>query len=235
MIFETVYKCENSDNRVIIPLDSEWENLAIQLSGGVDSALLTYLTAMTIKEHGLKTKIRTLSCDVGNKPDYLPTARRVREKLKELTPWFNQWAEPYEYKIPLRESKNPMKLYASVNHIKALMAVKHIDYEYNGVTKNPPDDERTDFFDDEYRQTVRDNPESIYSGPRSARPLAFCDKRGVVELYKKYGLIESLFTLTLSCDVNKENIVDGKIPCGNCWWCSERQWGLRVNGLDPSL
>ena len=132
----TVFQCQSRDNRVIIPLDPDWERAGIQLSGGLDSAILTYLTAKTIQEYGLKTKIRTLSCDVGNKPDYLPTARIVKNKLKELTN-FNQWAEPYEYSIPLRESKNPFKLYASsLNHIKALLAVKHINYEYNGVNRS---------------------------------------------------------------------------------------------------
>jgi 7-cyano-7-deazaguanine synthase in queuosine biosynthesis len=234
MIFETVFDCELSDNRVIVPLDPEWNVLAIQLSGGLDSALLTYLTAKTIQEHGLKTKIRTLSCDVGNKPDYLPTARIVREKLMKLV-GADVFVKPYEYKIPLRESQNPAKLYCSTNHIKALLATGYIDYEYNGVTKNPPETVRSYFVNDEHRQLVRDNPTTIYIGPTSARPMAFCDKQGVFELYKRFGLVDEIVPLTLSCDVNKEDVVDGKIPCGSCWWCNERRWGLESNGLNPTL
>lgn len=234
MIFETVFQCQKSDNKIIIPLDPDWKILGIQLSGGLDSALLTYLTAITIQKNKLKTKIRTISCDVGNKPDYLPTARRVLAKLKELTE-FENWEKPYEYSIPLRESKNPMKLYASTNHMKALYLTNYIDFGFNGVTKNPPEAARKNFTDDEYRELERDLPSTIYQAEKSARPLAFCDKQGVVELYAQQGLIHSLFPLTLSCDVNKENVVDGKIPCGKCWWCDERRWGLRANGLDENL
>lgn len=234
MIFETIYKCNSGNNKVIIPLDPDWNVIGIQLSGGLDSALLTYLTAKTIHDHNLKIKIRPISCDVGNKPDYLPVARKVFKKIIEISD-FDQWADPYEYKIPLRESKNPFKLYASVNHLKALLTLKHIDYEFNGVTLNPPEDVRKNFHNDEFRQTVRDTPESIYSGPLSARPMAFCDKQGVVELYRKFNLMKDLFPLTLSCDVNKEDVINGQIPCGTCWWCDERRWGLLSNGEDPTL
>ncbi len=234
MIFETTFQCSKSDNRIIIPLDPEWDVLGIQISGGLDSALLTFLTAKTIKENGLKTKIRPISCDVGNKPDYLPTARKVRQKLKEVT-GFDQWAEPYEYKIPLRESVNPYKLYCSTNHLKALLKVGHINYEFNGVTKNPPAEVRQHFRNDDHRQAVRDNPETIYSGTYSARPLAFCDKQGVIEFYKTYGLFDTILPLTLSCDVNIEHMENGQLPCRKCWWCDERKWALEVNGEDPNL
>ncbi len=233
-MIETYFECNNSENKVIIPLDPSWSVLGIQVSGGLDSALLTYLTALAIRKHKLDVGIRTISCDVGNKPDYLPTARKVIKKLKELLPDI-RWENSYEYRIPLRESKNPYKLYASTNHIRALFNLGLLDYEYNGVTLNPPEEVRKTFHDDEFRQTVRDSPESIYVSPKSARPMAFCDKQGVVELYKQFGIFDSIFPITLSCDVNKENMIDGKLPCGQCWWCDERRWGLVSNGENPNL
>ncbi len=234
MIFETVFDAQNSDNKIIIPLDPSWKVLGIQLSGGLDSALLTYLTAVTIQKNNLQTKIRTISCDVGNKPDYLPTARRVLAKIKEITN-FENWEKPYEYSIPLAESKNPMKLYASTNHMKALYLTNYIDFGFNGITKNPPALDRKCFTDNDGREVERDTPISIYRGEKSARPLAMCDKRGIIELYVTHDIVSSLLPLTLSCDVNRENVVDGRIPCGRCWWCDERKWGLRSNGLDENL
>jgi hypothetical protein len=238
MIFETVYRCKHSNNIVTIPLDPEWAVLGIQLSGGLDSALLTYLTAKTIKENNLPIKIKIISNDVGNKPDYLPTARRVREKLHQLTLRdfnFDQWADPYEYSIPLRESTHPFKLYCGTNHIKALFNLGLIDYEYNGITLNPPDDVRQAFDSNELREAERDIPDTIYTSMWTARPLALCDKQGVIELYKEFNILYDIAPLTLSCDVSVHHMVDGKLPCRNCWWCSERSWGLSTNGEDPLL
>jgi len=237
MIFETVYECKDSDNKVIIPLDPGWKTLGIQLSGGLDSALLTYLTAKTIKENGLPINILLISNDVGNKPPYLPTARIVRNKLQEIILrnfGFDQWANPYEYSIPLRESVNPLKLYCSTNHISALFNLGLIDYEFNGITLNPPTSVRDQFLHDDARQCDRDVPNTIYK-KYSASPLAFCDKQGIIELYKEFGILHDIAPLTFSCDVNLDHIVDGKIPCGTCWWCDERRWGMTSNGEDPSL
>ena len=141
---ETEYKCDLSKNKIIIPLDPSWKSLGIQISGGLDSALLTYLTGLSINKLGYDIAIRPISCDVGNKPAYLPTARKVIAKLKELLPE-TKWADSFEYRIPLRESKNPFKLYASTNHIRALYILKLIDFEYNGVTLNPPEDVKKNF------------------------------------------------------------------------------------------
>jgi len=239
MIFETVYKCKNSNNKVIIPLDPNWKTLGIQLSGGLDSALLTYLTAKTIKENNLPINICLLSNDLGNKPPYFPTIRNVRNKLHEIMLSrfnFNQWTAPYEYSIPLEESVNPFKLYCSTNHIKALFNIGYIDYEFNGITLNPPIDIREQFLYDDARQVDRDTPDTIYRNYKyCARPLALCDKQGIIELYKEHNLLYDIAPLTLSCDVNLEHIVDDKVPCGKCWWCDERRWGMVSNGEDPLL
>jgi len=51
-------------------------------------------------------------------------------------------------------------------------------------------------------------------------------------LYKTHGLIDELFPLTVSCDADLAQVVDGKFPCETkCWWCAERAWALKINGV----
>lgn len=48
------------------------------------------------------------------------------------------------------------------------------------------------------------------------------DKKYVKAIYEEYGLIDSLFPLTRSCE--DLNLLDGH--CGKCWWCEERFWAF---------
>ena len=194
----------------------------------------TYLTIKTLQEKGYNTKIRLITFDFATKPEYIPTAKKLAHYLSELT-GFKNFEEHYTHSAPLEQSKDPAKNWIIGNHTTAMFKLGAIDFIFDGLTKNPPESVRKDFPSDKFRQVDRDVPSSIFRHKSQASPLAFCDKQGVIELYKKFNLIEIILKRTLSCDVNLDEIVDGKLPCGNCWWCFERSWGLKTNNLDPNL
>ena len=234
MIEETVFECEESDNRVTIPLDESWRTLGILFSGGLDSFLTSYLTIKTIQEKKLDLKVRLISFDFATKPAYLPTAKKLAWILQWLT-GFENFEPHYKFAAPLEQSKNPAKKFFISNHASAMFVLDAIQYIYDGLTKNPPLEVMQKFPAHEHRQIDRDVPNTIYRHPEQASPLAFCDKQGVVELYKRYDLVGSVLSKTFSCDANKDDVVDGQLPCRKCWWCYERAWGLKMNGLDPGL
>ena len=110
-----------------------------------------------------------------------------------------------------------------------------IDCHTLGVTANPYKDESTlHLFSDEHgwkRDPERDRDgvlKQTFLGQdntiKSFRPFTNIDKRGIAELYEHFGLMDTLFPLTKSCE--------GFTPswdsphCGKCWWCLERQWGF---------
>ena len=49
------------------------------------------------------------------------------------------------------------------------------------------------------------------------------DKKGVAELYDYFGLMDTLFPLTRSCEDWTD---DFSAHCGKCWFCLERLWGF---------
>lgn len=222
----------SSGNSTIIPLNSTWNSILIQVSGGLDSAILTYLTAKTIKDYNLDVKIRPFSVEVPTKVKNLSSSRNVISKITELLD-FHQWMPTEEFYMPIELSYQPNKDRQFINFLSSVLEDGNSQFEFNGNTKNPPSDVRSSFKNDQYREYGRDNRTTIYNGPDSASPHAMMDKKDIVELYVMYDLIDTLAPLTLSCDENIETIKSYNlpVPCGECWWCRERDWGLKSNNI----
>jgi hypothetical protein len=224
--YEVLYTAESGCS-TIIPINESWKTIAVQTSGGADSALLLYLTAKTIKDKNLPITVLPVSVEVPTKAKTLSYARNVIKKVKELLN-FDQFETPLEYHMPLEDaiSSYKNKFFSS---IMASIVADVANIEFNGNTKNPPESARKFFKNDITRELRRDNRVSIYNGIKSASPHAMMDKQDIANLYKKENIIDELFPITISCDENlnvieKENL---SIPCGQCWWCQERLWGFK--------
>ena len=60
-------------------------------------------------------------------------------------------------------------------------------------------------------------------------PFKNIDKKFIAHIYKEYGLIDTLYPLTRSCEsTDPDNCDDYKGHCGNCWWCLERKWAFGI-------
>ncbi len=218
--------------QVIIPYSDSWKKIIVQTSGGLDSALLLFLVSKSLVARKSRTEILPLSLEVPTKAKNLSSARSVINKVRELTN--NPHLLPgLEIHIPLDQSENPLKNAFFNRTIVDLMTKEDIAFDFNGNTKNPPEEARRVFRDDEFRQITRDNRTTVYNGPRSASPLALVNKKGVVNLYLQAGILSELAPLTLSCDINISEATERKlnIPCQECWWCRERNWGFQSNGV----
>lgn len=52
------------------------------------------------------------------------------------------------------------------------------------------------------------------------QPIQHVDKKFIAHQYQKYGLMDSLYPLTVSC------LADQPYPCRNCAWCQEKFWAF---------
>ena len=223
----------SSGAATIIPMNSSWNAIGVQVSGGLDSALLLYLTVKTIQKHNLSVKVVPISLEIHNKAKNLGSSRAVIAKVKELT-GFTNWGEIVEAIGNEEQAKFEGKDQFFTDVLTSVFERGIIDFEINGVTKNPPLEVCNDFKYNEYRQFSRDNATSIYNDVKNASPHAFMTKKDIIELYISHGIIDDLADLTLSCDEMLDIIERNNwpIPCGSCWWCRERRWGLESNGLN---
>jgi hypothetical protein len=229
--FEEHWKV-SSGAATIIPMNSAWKAIAIQVSGGLDSTILLYLTVKTIQKYNLDIKIFPVSLEIYNKAKNLGSSRAVIAKVQELT-GFTNWGEIVEVIGDETNWRDQGKADFFSQVLRDLFERELIDFEFKGVTKNPPLEESKDFKYNEFRQFDRDNPTTIYNSRHNASPHAFMNKKDIVELYIKHGVLDELAALTLSCDENLDIIIRNgwDVPCGTCWWCCERRWGLESNGL----
>jgi hypothetical protein len=223
--------------KTVIPYNPSWAQIFIQVSGGIDSALLLYLACKSFKEIRAKVRIVPVSIEVPTKAKSLGSARAVIGKVRELV-GYEYLGPGLEYHIPPEQCKNPHKDMFFNQTLARLLENFPNSFEMNGNTKNPPEHVRVGFPNDEFRQKVRDSRTTIYNTPKSASPHAMNDKSGIVALYHKEGIVDDLAPLTLSCDMDRAEIERRSLglPCGHCWWCHERAWGFSSNNLtDPSF
>lgn len=227
-----------SGSSTIIPLGKDWKTVGIQVSGGLDSALLLYLTTKAIQEQGLDIRIQPVSVFIPTKVKNIAATDAIIDKVRDLTgaDFIN---DGLVFDMPMDETSthDGKKDKFFVKMIRNLFFEGKINFEYNGNTKNPPDEARIGWKNDEHRQKNRDNASSIYNTAHSASPHYNMNKSDIVNLYIKYDLLDTLAPLTVSCDENIEVVheMETTVPCGSCWWCEERAWGFASNDVeDPA-
>lgn len=228
----------DSGSSTIIPLSEEWGTVGIQVSGGLDSALLLFLTTKAIQKNNLNLKIQPISVFIPSKVKNIASTEAIIDKIRELTgaDFIN---DGLIFDMPVEETSthDGKKDGYFVNMIRNLFHQGKIGFEYNGNTKNPPDEARVGWKNDEHRQKNRDSASSIYNTPHSASPHYNMNKSDIINLYLKHGIFDDITPLTCSCDENVDVVheLETNVPCGSCWWCEERAWGFESNEVeDPA-
>lgn len=232
---------------VQIPFDTSWKNISIAVSGGADSALLTYLLSEIITKTKSNTDIHIIS----------------HTRMWKTRPWqqqdslrvFEYFTKNYDINYhrytnfiapDLEHGNNGTILVdeygksVSGDNIQQrsfaeYICTKHkIDCFYNGVTKNPPIDisghllarnvERTE--DNKHLELME------HLGFTVSHPFRFIDKSWIMKQYFKND-IQQLLDLTRSCEgefkgIDYTNYKPGQyVPvCNECFWCKERAWAI---------
>ena len=197
-----------------------YDRIGIWLSGGADSALGLYLLQLfnvktrILPIHGFDTRRmeegQTFHSDMATE--------NVIKKIKELLPNKSHLLyNVHSFEYFKKDGETKAKYHQPVED--ALMEGGEIQVAINFVTKNPP------------RQLhPKQEPNRDNRVIKVNRPFATSDKRWVAGQYEKYGLLDSLFPLTVSCVGNRDT------PCGSCFWCREKHWAFGAyDGGSPKL
>jgi hypothetical protein len=233
---------------VKIPFDKNWHSVAISLSGGADSALLTYLICSQVLSSNTYFKVHIINnirC-WKTKPWQRYDAERVYNWFVERFPNITfklhvnfvppelEWGEKGRTIVDeygKLVSGDTLELRAFAEYI---CHYENVNAYFNGVTRNP---KSVNFVGMDTRNIdpTEENKHleiMIHMGKLACHPFRFVDKSWVISKYKELGL-EKLLDITRSCesefkDVNYENYTPGQyIPvCGSCFWCKERDWAI---------
>ena len=201
------------------------------MSGGADSSLLAYLLCKEIKDQKLNVKFQPMTVRRGrpNNPMY---AEGVVDFIKEDLDI--DFILPHEvYYPPLIDSEmTEMKIFWKKDSEN--FREQKYDILYSGITCNPPNDSGLPKNKERDRDEESDRPTENRNGLRHyINPFFKVNKKWEAEVYKDFGLLDTLFPLTYSCEGDAKDTKTHTWHCGNtlpierqCWWCRERMWAF---------
>lgn len=210
---------------VVIPLNPNWKKIAINVSGGADSACLTSILANIIKEKNYDITIDIIThCRVWNlRPWAGPVAENVYNKLKDI--WGDIIGERITNFIPTElehgvigflpelglDEKGEAHKSGDQTIVQGfndfLGATKNYDAIFNATTKNPS---TTEEIQDRMRNRDVDIDNTVIANlvqPRNIgywmiTPLRLVEKDWIVKQYYDMNLLD-LFETTRSCEGNQ--------------------------------
>jgi len=236
---------------VRIPINPEWNNIVVMLSGGADSACLTYNLCKIIETYNLNIKVHIFS---GirvwkSRPWAADVSERVYNWLKNR--FENILGQRHTYFVPTYfEHSNlgnafdgkPGETIILAEYLEFLCSQQKYNAVYDATTQNPKNysGKRMEVRDESTAQVLVGAHDNYWK----LGPLQTTAKDWIIKQYKDNNILD-LLKLTRSCegDAYLEPIVFGRdykwydknkqVPeCGRCFWCEERKWALEVNGIE---
>jgi len=224
-------KLFHSVNDLIIPFNPDWKNIAVNVSGGADSAFLSATLAKIIDENNYSCKIHFISfVRVWEFRPWAPfISQEVYEKIKSMFPEII--GNRIESFIPtdLEEGVSGKDLYKSksgdriiVNSFNKYATYKYnLDAVYNATTLNPldkdigviegtnkrPRDREIEWYNDRGLSGLVTREEGSKGDMWSVYPLRYVDKRYVIDGYYKNEWLD-LLNITRSCEGDKHTDPD---------------------------
>jgi hypothetical protein len=232
-----------------IPFDPDWKNIAISVSGGADSALLTYLICNQIQTFSTTVHlINHIRC-WKTKPWQQHDADSVIDWMAKKFPNIsfirhtNFISPELEYANVGPSLIDEYGKAVSGDNIEQRAYAEYICYKnqidayYNAVTRNP----RSENFNGMKERDIEKNSNNqhleimLHMDRWALHPFRFTEKSWVIKQYYNSDIVD-LLDLTRSCegtfkDLDYKTYKPGwPVPtCGECFWCKERKWAIEQN------
>lgn len=179
------------------------------LSGGLDSALVTYLT-MKLRPNSTMV-LSTICLEHMNNYNF--------ENVKNIMNYLD-YAFPYrilDHRIGYFADRDAARE-GRGKQTRELVLQYQAQGLISGMTLNPQElmIEGRDITRDTKRQWRKKSLLDIWH----YQPFINHDKKRIAQLYKQYNL-QDLAELTVSCEAEQS-----PRPCKTCWWCKEKYWAF---------
>jgi hypothetical protein len=235
---------------VNIPFSKEWKKIAISVSGGADSALLAYIICelFTNIEIHIISHTRMWKSRPWQQYDSIKIYNYLESKFTNHTfkRHTNHVAPDIEWGSVGPSFKDEYGKIVSGDNAQIRSYNEYICYHekvdafFNAVTRNP----KNVNFEGLHTRSIDPNENNSHlvlmehMGFIVSHPFRFIEKDWVIKQYKDKNLLE-LLNITRSCEgefINldyKSYIPYQDVPiCNECFWCKERNWAFKQNGLD---
>jgi hypothetical protein len=213
-------KVETSQGEIIIDVPEKYSKVGIKISVGADSAILSYMLALYKRDVRDIDLIPFTAINAAKPYQHIFAHRVIGFIEKQVGVQF------YIHQIK-PELVNP-DTYAEelTEYTRLLRNNGIIQTHFTGITENPDADVKLVL--DNGWDGMADREKSLGIKPikrkNSYVPFANVNKKAIAELYNYYGLTDTLFPITRSCESRKTHFTQPH--CGKCWWCVERKWAF---------
>lgn len=226
---------------------SQHHNVLVALSGGTDSALMLWLLCQIMPEKRIVCHTGT---DISKDPFVGEYASEIFDWMKEQYPKVNLIHEKYDFDSSLLEhiqqarkeieEAEDKSIFPTVwGHAKAVSSRKpksiirkkyDITLSMHGISKNPPIEVQEEMgfvhVAEPRRNQEYDEIDYKSNGKMHCKPFVNVDKKFIAALYEQFGLMKTLFPLTMSCIGNGPATDWFQKPCKKCFWCYEKKWAF---------
>ena len=237
-----------------IPFNPDWKKIAVNVSGGADSCLLTYLLCKHIEENNIDCKVDILTHQRvwTVRPWAGPVSLNVFNKLKETYPNIidnritNYIPPELEHSTLGNIVDGRSGDQITVQSFNDFISAQN-DYNaiFNATTKNPTMENPTEdrMRNRDHKAFGLDEFICVYFNYWQCMPFIATEKDWVVKQYKDLDILD-LYNTTRSCegDGRDGGVLLGKDywwykynsdkpveTCGKCFWCVERKWAEDKN------
>ena len=227
---------ENLVDGLVIPFNAEWKNIGISISGGADSALLSYLIlSQSNADIFFTTQIRMWKTRPWQRYIAKDVVQWFRDRFKNRIEHIEGFIPPEleEPKCPLildeygfKKSGNRIILRS---HNEWVTHTYKLDAWFAAVNQNP------NFY---IEGSLPERDQGVlpihmkHMGVDVCHPFVYTKKDWIIKQYYDNDILD-LLELTRSCegefkDIDYTAYTPGQyVPiCGNCFWCKERAWAI---------
>jgi hypothetical protein len=220
----------NEEGSVKIYIPEEYKKLGVSLSGGADSAFMTYLLFQHITTYKLNKEIYFISSIISSKGKWkIFYIEEIIDFIEEVFPYVNIVEKNIFYVDDIKQLWD---------YQKTIIKNKKVDLILNATTKNPPYEDLIKY--DMLRDRLTDRDEKIRDEWRNElggivyKPFINLNKKFIAKGFNDYDLMKSLYLKTISCEKKLGANNFNEDPCKKCWWCREKKWAFGVydNGIE---
>lgn len=237
---------QHTIDNVTISVDPAWKKIAISVSGGADSALLSFLICTLINDNvevHVINHTRMWKTRPWQSHDGIVVYNWLTSRFPNLhfTRHTNFIAPELEYGNIGPTLVDEYGKHVSGDNIEQrafaefICHTHNIDAYFNGVTRNPRSIPGMSERDIERTAETMHLEIMQHMGKWAMHPFRFIDKSWVIKQYIDNDITD-LLDITRSCEgefsqIDYTNYVFGQpVPtCNQCFWCKEREWAIEQN------
>lgn len=224
------------NQQIDFTIPTHYKNPSVNCSGGADSSILLYMIVKYILDNNLDMKVNVLTCSNHVKDRW--NGRKAEAVINFISENLSDTIIDTHY-VYYRETQATRHFHEIESK---LFKDGRTDLIISGITSNPPEgtivSDVNGFDVDLYKTALSDRNGTNHTVWHISTdgsgdfwtPFVNVDKRFVAELYKLYGVEETLLPLTRSCEKKAKGLPFTpeyeNTTCGVCWWCLERKWAF---------